>query len=41
MAYWLMKSEPSAYNIEDMQSETTTICDGTRNLQARNHMRCI
>jgi len=23
MAYWLMKSEPSDYSIEDLQSETT------------------
>ena len=37
--YSLMKSEPDAYSIEDLQSEQITIWDGIRNYQARNFMR--
>lgn len=39
MAYWLMKSEPSTYSIEDLAREKTTIWDGVRNYQARNFLR--
>ena len=39
--YWLMKSEPRAFSIEDLaQSPRQTTCwDGVRNYQARNLMR--
>lgn len=39
--YWLMKSEPSAFSIEDLAqaSGQTTCWDGVRNYQARNYMR--
>jgi predicted RNA-binding protein with PUA-like domain len=39
--YWLLKSEPSAYGIEDLAKESgqTTHWDGIRNYQARNIMR--
>ena len=33
--YWLMKSEPAAYTIEDL-GEETTCWEGVRNYQARN-----
>ena len=36
MAYWLMKSEPDAYSIEDLERDRTEIWDGVRNYQARN-----
>ncbi len=39
MAYWLMKSEPSTYSIEDLQREQVTIWDGVRNYQARNFLQ--
>ncbi len=39
MKYWLMKSEPSAYSIDDLQRDGTTSWDGVRNYQARNFMR--
>jgi predicted RNA-binding protein with PUA-like domain len=39
MKYWLMKSEPSAYSIDDLQRDGTTSWDGVRNFQARNFMR--
>ncbi|MCR9115613.1 MAG: EVE domain-containing protein [bacterium] len=39
--YWLMKTEPESYSIEDLASEPkqTTHWDGVRNYQARNFMR--
>ena len=39
MRYWLMKSEPSAYSIDDLKRDGTTSWDGIRNFQARNFMR--
>jgi predicted RNA-binding protein with PUA-like domain len=37
--YWLIKSEPSAYSIDDLQRDGTTTWDGVRNYQARNFIR--
>ena len=39
--YWLLKTEPSSYSIDDLQQEPdqTTFWDGVRNYQARNFMR--
>jgi len=39
MQYWLMKSEPSCYSIDDLQRDKVTHWDGVRNYQARNMMR--
>lgn len=39
MRYWLMKSEPSVYSIDDLEREGTTDWEGVRNYQARNLMR--
>ncbi len=39
MNYWLMKSEPSVYGIEDLARDRQTIWDGVRNYQARNLLR--
>ena len=39
MNYWLMKSEPSAYSIDDLQRDKTTNWNGVRNYQARNNLR--
>ncbi len=41
--YWLMKSEPSAFSIDDLQRAPgrTTCWDGVRNYQARNYMRAM
>ncbi|HEV8659765.1 MAG TPA: EVE domain-containing protein [Thermoanaerobaculia bacterium] len=41
MKYWLMKSEPSAYSIDDLQRDRTTSWDGVRNFQARNFLRAM
>ena len=39
MAYWLMKSEPHAFSIDDLKAKRRTSWDGVRNYQARNMMR--
>ncbi len=39
MNYWLLKTEPSAYSVDDLEKETTTLWSGIRNYQARNYMR--
>lgn len=41
MNYWLMKSEPDAFGIDDLinMPEQTEHWDGVRNYQARNMMR--
>jgi predicted RNA-binding protein with PUA-like domain len=41
MNYWLMKSEPEAFSIDDLKAkpESTEHWDGIRNYQARNFMR--
>lgn len=41
--YWLMKSEPSVFSIEDLARapKRTTSWDGVRNYQARNYMRAM
>lgn len=37
--YWLLKSEPSCYSIDDFAKDTKTSWTGIRNFQARNFMR--
>ncbi len=41
MNYWLMKSEPSAFSLDDLRRrpKRTEHWDGVRNYQARNFMR--
>ena len=41
MNYWLMKSEPNTFSIDDLQQmpQQTEHWDGVRNYQARNMMR--
>ncbi len=39
MAYWLMKSEPEDYSIDDLKRDKREPWDGIRNYQARNFMR--
>lgn len=41
MRYWLMKSEPEAFSIDDLKNcpNSTDFWDGVRNYQARNMMR--
>ncbi len=37
--YWLMKSEPEAYSIDDLERDRQEPWDGIRNYEARNFMR--
>lgn len=39
MNFWLMKSEPNNYSIDDLQSDGFSHWEGIRNYQARNYMR--
>ena len=36
--YWLMKSEPYVYSIDDLKKDKTSYWDGVRNFKARNNM---
>ena len=37
--YWLMKSEPESYGIEQLRKDKKTAWSGVRNFLARNYMR--
>lgn len=39
MKYWLMKSEPGEFSIDDLARVKVEAWDGVRNYQARNFMR--
>jgi len=39
MQYWLMKSEPDVYGVDDLKRFKVDHWDGIRNYQARNFMR--
>lgn len=38
MNYWLMKSEPDEYSIDQLKKDKKTLWTGVRNYQARNFM---
>src|SRR5690348_14287413 len=37
--YWLMKTEPDVFSIDDLEKKKRAHWDGVRNFQARNFMR--
>jgi predicted RNA-binding protein with PUA-like domain len=39
MKYWLIKSEPDCYSIDDLKKDKKTAWAGVRNYQARNFIR--
>lgn len=39
MAFWLMKSEPAVFSIDDLERQRTAAWEGVRNYQARNYLR--
>ena len=39
MNYWLMKTEPDEFSIDDLKTRKTEPWTGVRNYQARNYMR--
>lgn len=40
-AYWLMKSEPEEFSIEDLRKKKRAHWDGIRNFEARNYLRAM
>ena len=41
MAFWLVKSEPSAYSWDEMVKDRQASWDGVRNYQASNNMKAM
>lgn len=41
MSYWLLKSEPGVFSIDDLAKAKKTEWDGIRNYQARNNLRAM
>lgn len=41
VAYWLLKSEPDAFGIDDLERQGVAPWDGVRNYQARNNLRAM
>ena len=41
MNYWLIKSEPNTYSIDDLQKNKVDLWDGVRNYGARNNLRAM
>ena len=41
MAYWFLKSEPTAYGFERLQQDGRAVWDGIRNAQALMHIRAM
>jgi predicted RNA-binding protein with PUA-like domain len=41
MNYWLMKSEPDEFSIDDLKTRGSEPWGGVRNYQARNHIRAM
>ena len=41
MAYWLIKSEPETFSLEDFRNEKVTVWYGVRNYTARNNLKTM
>ena len=41
MTYWLVKSEPETFSLEDFKKEKVTVWYGVRNYTARNNLRAM
>lgn len=39
--YWLLKTEPDEFSLDDLRSRGSARWDGVRNYQARNHLRAM
>ena len=39
MSYWLMKTEPDVFSIDDLKAKKKAVWDGVRNYTARNFLR--
>ena len=40
-SFWLLKSEPSDYSIQQLAKDATTVWDGVRNAVARKNLRAM
>lgn len=41
MAYWLVKSEPETFSLDDFKAEKVTVWYGVRNYTARNNLKAM
>jgi len=41
MAYWLVKSDPETYGLDDLERDGRTVWDGVKNAVALRHIRSI
>jgi predicted RNA-binding protein with PUA-like domain len=41
VAYWLVKSEPETFSIDDLKRDKRTTWEGVRNFMARNYLRSM
>jgi len=41
MNYWLLKQEPTGYNLDSLEKEKKTVWDGVHNNLALKHMRAV
>jgi len=41
MNYWLVKTEPETYSLDDLSSDKKTTWDGVRNFQARSNLKAM
>lgn len=39
MNYWLVKSDPETYSLDNLKKDKKTVWDGVRNYQARNSLK--
>ena len=41
MNYWLVKTEPETYSLDDLMRDKKTTWDGVRNFQARSNLKAM
>lgn len=41
MQYWLLKTDPKSYSIDNLATDKETVWDGVRNYQARNNLKLM
>lgn len=41
MSFWIIKTEPNTYSLDDFERDQITCWDGVRNYQARNNLRLM
>jgi len=41
MGFWIIKTEPNTYSLDNLERDKSTVWDGVRNYQARNNLRLM